>query len=141
MNSSFFVPDKVYKKRIAVCKKCDYYFSPTGSCKICGCFMKIKARISQQHCPKYYWKMHDFGYDQTELTKELPQEVKDGVIEVWEHIKTGVAANHESKRKMIELYNIIYGGSYSITTSCGSCLGSAFRGIAKIYKKIEDEDL
>ena len=69
--SNFFVPSEVYEKRIAKCKACVYYKDLLGNCSICGCFMKIKARISHQHCPKYYWKQNDFGMDSIRPSKHI----------------------------------------------------------------------
>jgi|21_taG_2_1085346.scaffolds.fasta_scaffold00245_17 hypothetical protein len=138
MSKPFFVPSEVYEKRITQCKSCEYYQSLLGNCKICGCFMKIKARISQQHCPKYFWKMHDFGYDPQELTKDLPQDLIDEVRKIYPDIKTGKAKDQATKRKMIELYNIIYGGQYNTTTNCSGCLNTCFKGISKIYHYYEE---
>ena len=41
------------EKRIEICKKCKYY--RRGRCKICGCFMFIKAKFQASKCPKGYW--------------------------------------------------------------------------------------
>lgn len=135
--SNFFVPSDVYEKRISECKSCKYYSKILGNCKVCGCFMKLKARISHQHCPKYYWKMHDFGYDQNKNSKEIPKNLIDEAIEIYPDIKNGKAKDHETKRKMIELYNIIYGADYNIRTNCKSCLNTCLKGIIKIYKENE----
>ena len=51
----FFVPDEIYKDRMAICKECVYYSKPLGQCKRCLCFMKIKARIAPMECPQKYW--------------------------------------------------------------------------------------
>jgi len=48
--NKFFTSQQVYEDRLAICKACDYYFKPTGSCKVCKCFMKIKARIAPMAC-------------------------------------------------------------------------------------------
>ena len=53
--NKFFVSDEIYKDRLDICKGCKYYFRPTGSCKVCLCFMSIKARISLMECPQKYW--------------------------------------------------------------------------------------
>jgi len=135
MSNAFFVPSEVYEKRIAQCKSCQFYHSLLGNCKICGCFMKIKARISQQHCPKYYWRMHDFGYDQKNLTKDLPQDLIDEVMKLYPDIKTGRAKDHATKKKMIELYNIIFNGNYNTSTNCSGCLNTCLKGITKIYEE------
>ena len=33
--NKFFVPDKIYEERLAICRDCVYYFKPTGNCKRC----------------------------------------------------------------------------------------------------------
>ena len=50
--NKFFVPDEIYEERLDICKGCVYYFKPTGNCKRCLCFMKIKARIGPMECPQ-----------------------------------------------------------------------------------------
>jgi hypothetical protein len=73
----FFVENEVYEDRIEICKGCAYYYKPTGSCKICMCFMKIKARIANQHCPQKYW------HKTSEVMKapdDLPQEIIDAIL-------------------------------------------------------------
>ena len=41
------------KTRLAVCHKCDKW---TGtSCKVCGCFVKLKVKIPQEKCPEGKW--------------------------------------------------------------------------------------
>jgi len=54
--NKFFVPNEVYEDRIAICKSCIYYFKPTGTCKDCGCFMKIKARLAPMGCSQKKWQ-------------------------------------------------------------------------------------
>lgn len=44
-----------YITRIAYCESCPDLIKPTYNCKNCGCFMKIKARLKNQKCPKNYW--------------------------------------------------------------------------------------
>jgi len=46
-----------YKKRINVCYPCDKSESKwTGLfCKVCGCNMKIKARMKDAKCPLDKW--------------------------------------------------------------------------------------
>ena len=51
----FFTSDEIYNERLAICKECIYYYKPTGQCKRCLCFMKIKARIAPMACPEKYW--------------------------------------------------------------------------------------
>ena len=129
--NKFFVSNDVYEDRITICKSCDYYFKLTGNCKVCLCFMKVKARIAPQECPKKYWQKTT----EIETPDDLPQEIIDEVIKLWDDLKTGKAKDHAAKSKMIEIYNTIHMTNYKTTTSCGSCLSTCFDGIKKIYKK------
>jgi 5-methylcytosine-specific restriction endonuclease McrA len=129
--NKFFVPNEVYEDRMAICKGCTYYFKLTGSCKVCKCFMKIKARIAPMECPKKYWSKTT----EVEAPDELPQEMIDEILDLWKDLKTGRAKDHEAKKKMIELYNVIHNTNYGVGTSCGSCLSTCFDGIKKLYNK------
>lgn len=41
------------KARLAVCHGCDKW---TGtSCKVCGCFVKLKVKIPEEKCPEGKW--------------------------------------------------------------------------------------
>jgi NAD-dependent dihydropyrimidine dehydrogenase PreA subunit len=132
----FFVPNKIYKERISTCKKCKFYFKLTGQCKKCLCFMKVKARLAPMECPEKYW----LKTKEMKAPEDLPKEIINEVLLIWEDIKTGKAKNHEVKAKMIELYNTIYGSNYSTGTNCGSCLSTCFDGIQKLYKKYKPKD-
>jgi len=129
--NKFFVPNEVYEDRIAICRSCVYYFKPTGNCKICTCFMKVKARIATQHCPQKYW-------DKTTKVKmpdTLPQEIVDEILDMWKDLKTGRAKDQAAKKRMIETYNTIYNTNYNVRTNCGSCISTCFDGIKKLYKE------
>jgi hypothetical protein len=127
----FFVPDNIYQDRIAICKSCKYYFKLTGNCKRCGCFMKIKARLAPMSCPEKYWNKT------TSIPEpdELPQDIIDEIMLVWEDVKTGRAKDVKAKNKMIDIYNTIYGTGYNPNTNCGSCLSACYDGIKKLYNK------
>tara|TARA_R110000787_G_scaffold226438_1_gene334183 strand:- start:225 stop:629 length:405 start_codon:yes stop_codon:yes gene_type:complete len=130
--NNFFVKDKIYEDRIAICKGCVYYKTLLGNCSVCKCFMKIKARIAPMECPQKYW------LKTTEVIKapeDLPQHLIDEVLDVWDDLKTGRAKNISSKKRMIELYNTIYMTNYQTGTNCGSCLSACFDGIKKLYNK------
>ena len=129
--NKFFVPNDVYEDRLAICKGCSFYHSLLGNCGICKCFMKIKARIAPQECPKKYWQKTT----KIETPEDLPQEIIKEILNVWDDLKTGKAKDLDAKRKMIEIYNVIYATSYSPTTNCGSCLTTCFDGIKNLYKK------
>ena len=129
--SNFFVKDEVYQERIALCRECVYYFKPTGTCKVCLCFMKVKARIGVMECPQKYWGKTT----EVERPDDIPQELIEECLLIWEDVKTGVAKNVTVKKKMIELYNVIYNANFKTTSNCGSCLNSCYQGIKQIYNK------
>ena len=129
--NKFFVPNEVYEDRIAICKGCIYYFKPTGTCKDCGCFMKIKARLAPMECSQKKWEKTK----EVEAPESLPQEIVDEILDMWEDLKTGRAKNQAAKKRMIETYNTIYNTNYSPRTNCGSCISTCFDGIKKLYKE------
>ena len=129
--NKFFVTNEVYEDRIAICKGCVYYFKPTGTCKDCGCFMKIKARLAPMECSQKKWEKTK----EVEAPESLPQEIVDEILDMWEDLKTGRAKNQAAKKRMIETYNTIFNTNYSPRTNCGSCISTCFDGIKKIYKE------
>ena len=132
--NKFFVPNNIYEDRIAICKGCVYYFKPTGNCKICKCFMKIKCRLATQSCPQKYWDKTT----EVETPDDLPEEIINEILDVWKDLKTGVAKDQAAKNKMIELYNTIHNTNYNPNTNCGSCISTCFDGIKKLYTKYTD---
>ena len=129
--NKFFVTNEIYEDRMAICKSCVYYFKPTGNCRRCMCFMKIKARIAPMSCPQGYWQKTT----EIEVPDDLPQEIIDEILDMWKDLKTGKAKNVAAKKRMIETYNTIYNTNYSTGTNCRSCLSTCFDGIKKLYKK------
>jgi hypothetical protein len=129
--NKFFVPNEVYKDRIAICRSCVYYFKPTGNCKICTCFMKVKARIAPMACPQKYWDKTT----EVETPDTLPQEIVDEILDMWKDLKTGRAKDQAAKKRMIETYNTIFNTNYSHRTNCGSCIATCFDGIKKLYNE------
>ena len=133
--NKFFVPDEIYEERLAICKECVYYFKPTGTCKRCLCFMKIKSRIAPMECPQGYWQKT------TEIIKapdDLPQHLIDEILDIWKDLKAGRAKDIPTKKRMIELYNTIHNTNYSTGTNCGSCLSTCYDGIKKLYNKYSE---
>ena len=133
--NKFFVPDEIYEERLAICRECVYYFKPTGNCKRCLCFMKIKARLAPMSCPQSYWLKTT---DVIKAPEDLPQHLIEEVLDIWDDLKTGRAKNVETKKKMITLYNVIYMTNYGIGTNCGSCISTCFDGIKKLYNKYNE---
>tara|TARA_Y100001963_G_C6583532_1_gene354609 strand:- start:230 stop:628 length:399 start_codon:yes stop_codon:yes gene_type:complete len=129
--NKFFVPNEIYEDRISICKECVYYSKTLGQCKVCLCFMKIKARLAPMSCPNKYWDKTT----EIETPDDLPQELINEILDIWKDLKTGVAKDQQAKKKMIELYNTIYNSNYNTGTNCGSCLSTCYDGIKKLYKK------
>tara|TARA_R100001594_G_C3985928_1_gene251248 strand:+ start:481 stop:849 length:369 start_codon:yes stop_codon:yes gene_type:complete len=51
----------IIDKRWSECEKCEFLFKPTGNCKKCGCFMKVKTKVATARCPIGKWeKEFDF---------------------------------------------------------------------------------
>jgi ABC-type transporter MlaC component len=128
---NFFVSKDLYKARLEVCRGCNKYLKATGSCKVCGCFMRIKASIAVMSCPLEKWTGSE-----TMIQSEVPKHLKKEVKDIWKKIKSGQAKTHEDKKQMIELYNTIYGGNFKVSTNCSSCLNTAFKGIQRIAQEL-----
>jgi hypothetical protein len=64
--------------------------------------------------------------------------IKIEFLDVWDDLKTGRAKDQAAKRRMIEIYNVIYMTNYSPTTGCKSCLSTCFDGIKNLYKKYNE---
>lgn len=47
--------DSLYARRLDQCRECDNL--QRGMCKICGCFVELRAVIKVNHCPaaQRYW--------------------------------------------------------------------------------------
>lgn len=131
--NKFLTTTEVYKERLAICKSCEHYFKLTGSCKKCGCFMRVKAKISAMSCadnPKR-WLRTSVLEDPKIVSDEIKKEIK----EIMPQFNGRTANNHEVKAKMITIYNTLYGSGHATTTSCGSCLNQIYDGVNLIYKK------
>jgi hypothetical protein len=49
------VDKEVFEKRIKKCGFCENLFRLTWTCKKCGCFMGVKARVKNTTCPIGRW--------------------------------------------------------------------------------------
>jgi hypothetical protein len=47
------VSDEIYKLRLSICDGCE--FKDDLRCKLCGCFVKAKALLTTEVCPKEKW--------------------------------------------------------------------------------------
>ena len=127
--NKFFVPNEVYEDRMAICKECTHYFKLTGNCLKCGCFVKLKSRISVMSCPIKKWNKTT----EVEKPDSLPKEIVDEILDMWKDLKTGRAKDVTAKKRMISTYNTIYNTNYGTGTNCGSCISTCFDGIKKLY--------
>jgi len=53
------VEKQVAFARLDTCAGCPRLFAATFTCKECGCFMKVKARLSHAECPLGKWKKEE----------------------------------------------------------------------------------
>tara|TARA_R110000851_G_scaffold68908_1_gene154626 strand:- start:262 stop:669 length:408 start_codon:yes stop_codon:yes gene_type:complete len=126
--SNFFVNDKTYKDRLDICRDCPMLFKATMSCKRCGCFMRIKAKMSSMSCPDKKW----LPTGKESASKDLPQVLIDECINIMPDLKGGKAKDQQTKKRMIELYNTIYNAHYKPTTSCPPCISTCYLGVKKV---------
>ena len=127
----YFTSNEIRKERLDICRQCDDYFKPTGTCKKCGCFMRVKTTLSFTECPIGKWK----STKEIEQPKDVPEHLVKEVLKIMPDLEKGQAKDHETKAKLIELYNTIYGTNYKVTTNCRGCLNSVWKGITAIYNK------
>lgn len=45
----------VFRERLSVCYQCEYYDTKKNKCNLCGCNLKMKAKIHLFHCPIKKW--------------------------------------------------------------------------------------
>ena len=49
------ITEEAIEARLAICVTCDRYLAQAKRCKECGCFMKFKSRLRNEHCPLGKW--------------------------------------------------------------------------------------
>ena len=47
------IDEKVYQKRLSICRSCDNLLS--GTCLSCGCYVEIRAAVKKGRCPEKKW--------------------------------------------------------------------------------------
>ncbi len=60
------VTESQYKNRLKTCNDCIYLMRSTNMCRVCGCFMKIKAALPSSVCPLGKWSLSDSSVDSTQ---------------------------------------------------------------------------
>lgn len=48
-------PDEIAQQRWEICQACEHLYKPTHTCKVCGCFMRVKTNMAHASCPKKKW--------------------------------------------------------------------------------------
>ncbi len=54
-SSDWFADESIKAKRLAICKKCEFFIKKTSQCEKCKCFMKLKTRFKGSTCPVGKW--------------------------------------------------------------------------------------
>ena len=55
-NKKLFADQKTVKKRIEICKKCEWYYKATDQCLVCSCFVtNFKTTLVAEVCPMKKW--------------------------------------------------------------------------------------
>jgi hypothetical protein len=47
--------ESLQEERYSICKACPEFIGLTTQCRKCGCFMKLKTKISLASCPLEKW--------------------------------------------------------------------------------------
>jgi len=49
------VSPEIQEERFNICKSCEHLYTPTNTCKKCGCFMGVKTWLEDVRCPLKKW--------------------------------------------------------------------------------------
>jgi len=52
---TFKVSPETQAYRYDICRGCEKLYKMTDTCKVCGCFMKVKTWMPNQECPLKKW--------------------------------------------------------------------------------------
>lgn len=53
MDMDIKAPASLYEDRLLVCRECDFLLE--GMCRICGCYVELRAVVTKNNCPKGKW--------------------------------------------------------------------------------------
>lgn len=65
VKEKIMVPEEIRVQRWEICASCDKLYKPTNSCKLCGCFMKLKVTLPFAECPIKKWGVYETNTDET----------------------------------------------------------------------------
>lgn len=54
LDADIKTPEEQYQNRLSLCKECDNLLN--GMCRICGCFVEMRAAVSKNYCPAVHPK-------------------------------------------------------------------------------------
>ena len=66
LDSDLKVAPDVYERRLGLCRDCDNLME--GMCRICGCFVELRAVMKKNGCPK----VHPEWYPENESGGQVP---------------------------------------------------------------------
>jgi len=139
----FRVPKHIYDQRLSTCGACKHFRKATGSCgtlllgntlseeeakaidkantvtrhkskyKLCGCVMRIKARLHWAKCPLGYWGAHGIDEKRREELRKFVRQIKlNGRLE------------HADTQRLYAIRAEITGRNEQIS-NCAPCVKSA----------------
>jgi len=117
--------NKVYNERMEICKGCKHFRKSVSQCKKCGCFMKLKAKVSFTKCPDGKWERErEITSDQYSILKRLLESIEGNKLKRQQNIG------------LTNLYNEIFGLKKSVS-SCSSCVAQIVNDLKKVLESYE----
>ena len=55
LSKNNYTTKEIFDNRMSICNDCDRLIKITSQCRECGCFMKMKTRLKNAHCPIGKW--------------------------------------------------------------------------------------
>lgn len=55
LNPTNYTDEETARKRMDICEVCPRLLKATYQCKECGCFMKMKTKLTEAVCPLSKW--------------------------------------------------------------------------------------
>lgn len=53
LDSDIKADEALYEERLGICKECDLLLE--GMCRICGCYVELRAVVAKNICPRKKW--------------------------------------------------------------------------------------
>lgn len=138
----FKVHGKIEQERMTMCKGCEFYNKEHGTCgtprwlnplgqqvtwyrskkRLCGCVMKVKAKLSWASCPLGKWK----GAITEKEFKKFEKYVKS--------IETKNTFNRKELEELYSWVSTIEGKAVEVTV-CGTCVKDAISEMRKVVRQ------